>query len=311
MVKTCSKCGGTNADFAVICIDCGEKLEEQKNEEKKIETLNETLENKQKKDYIPPELLYSKYYFKIDKKILLLIALFCMTLIIILSTFFLPWYSTNIKLTGSIEYVGSEIGFPPTYVESNMMNDLTLTEIRSTIGGKSSLSLFQSQWFSGSTEYADENELKNPINNTFYLTILLIIVTILIIIFLAVMIFKKINKNIVKTFMVILITLSIITLIYFAVAIPNAISKNVENVNNFEEFGYDYSFYDFTDEYGGFFGSFKTTMPWSEASGISSSSGTATIETSWGPSYGWYLIIISIILIIICLFIYTKQFGKN
>ena len=95
-------------------------------------------------------------------------------------------------------------------------------------------------------------------------------------------------------FFLLLIITSIITLVYFTVTFPDALGGE-------HLYKYDSSF----------FGSASEQIPFSDINPYAPQ-GSIDINLSWGPSYGWFLLLASFILSIISLIItITKIKSKN
>lgn len=298
MVKYCQKCNGVNEDFAVVCINCGERIEEKKFDNNTSDIPSDTSNSE---EYIPPEVLFSKNTFEFDKKNLVVIIPWVVILLLIVSTFFLPWYSMNVKISGNIESIGSEIGFPSDYIEISYRKDLLLSEVQTTAGGKTRATMITgtNQWLTGSSDYNENDEIKEPIDNTSNLAIISAALVLILIIGIFILMLKKIGKIIIILLIFTIIISLMATMLYFTVYIPKGISKNIET-----EQGYSGSILKiFNDDYdGSFSGSEEESILWSILS-PGSPEGVASVESTWSPSYGWYMILITFILSIISLFV--------
>jgi len=139
-------------------------------------------------------------------------------------------------------------------------------------------------------------------NITFFLTIISILITIITLIFFIAFLFKKIGRIPVIIFFIILFVCTFITLFYFGISSPSVMQGGLTTVGNTADLDIFY-------KYDGFFGSATDTQTWSSIFTSSEIPGNANVNMTWGPSYGWYLMLISAILSIVglCVTIFKKE----
>ena len=282
MTKICPRCNEKNDDFAVICINCGERIElvTQQNS-----ALNNSIVKDNKDRYVPPEIALSKHSIEFDKNMLILIILWIVVLLLVISTLFLPWYSYNANVSGGGVYLGTA---------SSGSNEYYLTGVKH---GWSYSDLTNDASSYTIVEYPNNSELKQPMNIVFYLTIICVILAVVITFLIFLLFLKKIKKTLVVIFFLLLIITSIITLAYFTVTFPGALGK--ENLPKYDS---------------NFIGSFSDSVSFSDIYGQYAQyvpQASIDINLSWGPSYGWVLILTSFVLSIISLIFVIRVDNKK
>lgn len=217
------------------------------------------------------------------------------------ASIFLPWYNFNVHVSGNIsnEAIGGAIGISDN-VDTNGLVDFHLTKMSFKTSYKSTFTGLQTQNSPDMEAKYTESDLKQQMDITYYLTIISVVLAILAMIMFFIFLFKKITKKIVFIFFILLTVFTFVILIYFSVSIPSTINNNIIQTNS----NYN-SMVNVAKQYdGSLFGSYKTTIPWSEYPMFGSGSqGFADIEISWKPSFGWFMVLSSTILSLICLLI--------
>jgi len=278
-MKFCSKCRTENKDDAVYCNKCGEQF---------------NIIPKQISEY-PDHPIYPVIYqnerhpLKIDKKSIISIIFSIIVLILLIVSFFLPWYSLSMNMNGDASYLGKAIHFDGTYnteyffTEEKNVNEYEITGTTSD----SSIETKKSDYEKGG--------VKDSMNITLYLTIISIVIAIITILILVAVSLSKITKKFGIIFFSILTIMAFITIIFFTISIPSNLS---DDINEGIESGDSPEFLnDFNERFNRqFFGSTSYKIPWSEIPTVPSGvSGNLDLDISWGGGYAWFITVIALI----------------
>jgi len=310
MPKICSKCGAESSNEIFWCTNCNAKFiqdvpKEIDEELSRIEKSENNTE-KEKRSYHSSQNIFWSNPLEINKKNIVGIFAIIVILALLVSSFVLPWYSLNIHTYGdlSIEELGGDVGIS-NYVDSSYQIDFLLSGIEYRSSYKSTFTgLHKQNTPSFTVDYNDDNALKEPMNMIFSLTIILLIVTVISFSLFLALIYKKIRKIVVIVVFAVLAILTLAALVNFVIAIPNGLNENLNNADSLAGNLYNDVFAIFNYN-GQFVGSSTSSMLWTDLGdlGYYSADGFANINVSWGPSFGWFVLLFSAILSIVCLFI--------
>jgi hypothetical protein len=254
---------------------------------------------------MPPQRL-------INKGALGTMIIFIIVTIVLVISLSMPWYNIHGDVEGEMR--GSSYGTPIS-IDVEMEFDLDMylqeQEMKSDTEA-SSLGETYSESDSDTDDYDDE-DVESVMNTIFYLTIISIILIIIAIITAGLAAFGVISTRIGFVMVVIAMIFVLITLVYFPIGVPSALKESYDESESKEELtemGLNYD--------GNFIGSSSAEMDMKDSLSDSEGLEEAPMEAkwTWGPSDGWYLIIISFVLALIGIIVFsvsgkTKQTGSN
>jgi hypothetical protein len=144
-------------------------------------------------------------------------------------------------------------------------------------------------------EYKENIQI--AMDNTYYLTMICIILVIIALILTGLASLGKMSNKLGQIFALIALIFVLITLVYFPIGLPGAIK---DNYNEGSSLGSDiFRQYDVEFD-GSFIGETSSKIKAADIPGTPSDAlGEFKIKWSWGPAYGWFLILIAFIFILI------------
>jgi hypothetical protein len=228
-----------------------------------------------------------------NKSALWTMVLLMLVTILSAAAIFLPWYNLHGDIDGTMEvYSGSssESGDFKFKLDLEMpLNEGKINaDMEYTVSDQT-----QKESISGTGEYEEDN-IKPAMHNTLNLNIVSIIIVLIALIFTMLAAFGFIPIKISAIIVLIAMLVVLSTLVYFSVAVPDAIKKAYDEPQArdlADQLGLEHD--------GSLYGSSSRTTFTSNLPGITEGyddvDGTMELKWSWGPTIGWYLMIISFI----------------
>jgi hypothetical protein len=222
-------------------------------------------------------------------------VVFIIALIMLAISIFSPWYNVQGDFDGEMR--GTSSGFA-IIADVEMKFDLNLYFEETEMDMDMKASAMGQSFSDSQTTSSDHNDehIEASMDTTYYLTIISTILALVCVIIAGLAAFGVISTKIGLLTMVIAMVFILIVMIYFPVDFPSAMKQSLDESDSQQELqmtGLDYD--------GSFIGSSSSKIDMidfiPDAEGLDEAPMDA--KWSWGPAYGWYLIIGSFVMALI------------
>jgi len=235
-----------------------------------------------------------------EKMKVIIAALSIIIIVLLVISIVSPWYNMSFSMKGNAINTVSNVS-TDIYGRAEIDFYLEDGEVKLEASSTSNTGelLRQEQ-----TQKAEYTGFFDRAITSFNTVLFLIIVSILMFLVFLVFVFKKIRRKTKIVIFSFLTLLLFVTLIYSSVEIPSKLDNSLDTYSNKLDASdsisnRDFYAYELFNRYdGGLVGSYSYSKPWTNLSSevFTNFQGTADIGLNWGPSSGWYLLLISAIL---------------
>jgi hypothetical protein len=228
----------------------------------------------------------------LNKPMIGALIVFIIIVILLVVSILIPWYNVHSDFDG--EMSGTSNGVPISAdFDGTIDIDMFLQEEKFKMTGEVSARGQSQTMTESSTDQYDDDVLKNSMNITLVLIVISFLFFIIILITSSLVLFDKFSHKLNIVISIIALVFILITLVYFPLDFPRALKESLddsESSNELNQAGLEYD--------GSFIGSSSGKIDMAgyieDAEGLEEM--PMDMNWSWGPSMGWYLILVSFVM---------------